>query len=89
VPDIVVRPAGDRAFQVEVAMEDERHAYRVSVPSDLAGRLDADPAEVARATLAFLLDREPPSSILGSFDCSVVPRYFPEYEAKLPAYLAG
>ena len=44
---------------------------------------------VARATIAFLLDREPPGSIMPSFDCTVVPRYFPEYEAELPGYLQG
>jgi hypothetical protein len=37
--------------------------------------------------LAFLLDREPPGSILPSFDCTVVPGYFPDYESELPGYL--
>lgn len=29
----------------------------------------------------FLLEREPPSDILATFDLSVIRRYFPEYDA--------
>jgi hypothetical protein len=29
----------------------------------------------------FLLEREPPSAILASFDLSVIQRYFPEYDS--------
>lgn len=65
------------------------HVYQVEVPADLAERFGAAPAAVARATLAFLLDREPPTAIMASFACTVVPRYFPEYEAALPGYLSG
>lgn len=75
-------------FQVDVTTGGARHTYRLRVPADLAARLGADPAAVARATVAFLLDREPPGSILMHFDCTVVPRYFPEYERELPGYLA-
>lgn len=34
---------------------------------------------VARS-FAFLLEREPPGSILSRFDLSVIQRYFPEYD---------
>ena len=34
---------------------------------------------VSRSFL-FLLDREPPSSVLPRFDLSVIPRYFPDYD---------
>ncbi|QGM99609.1 hypothetical protein F7D14_07585 [Methylocystis parvus] len=34
----------------------------------------------------FLLDREPKESILAHFDVSVIGRYFPEFEEKLPDY---
>jgi hypothetical protein len=61
----------------------------VSVPDSLVQRIGADPAAIVRATLAFLLDREPPTSIMQRFDCSVVSRYFPEYERELPRYLEG
>lgn len=86
---IVTSAAGERRFRVEVTVGGERHGYTVTVPEDLPRRLGAEPAEVVRATFAFLLDREPPSSILPTFDLSVVSRYFPEYERELPGYLPG
>jgi hypothetical protein len=85
VAAIEVEGAGGGPFTVRVGA----HVYHVEVPADLAERLGAAPAEVARATLAFLLEREPPTAIMASFACSVVPRYFPEYEAALPGYLSG
>jgi hypothetical protein len=87
--EIDVQAVEDGSFRVRVQAAGAEHAYSVSVPGGLAARLGAEPAEVARATLAFLLDREPPSSILASFDCSVVPRYFPDYESALPGYLGA
>jgi hypothetical protein len=86
---IVASEAGDGRFEVDVEEDGHQHVYQVSVPDALADRLGAEPAAVARATLAFLLDREPPGAILASFDCSVVSRYFPEYEDALPGYLTG
>ena len=87
MPEIRVTPAGERTFRVEATVDGRRHAWRVGVPQQLADRLAADPEAVAGATIAFLLDREPPGSILAAFECSVVPRYFPDYEAELPGYL--
>jgi hypothetical protein len=37
---------------------------------------------VARS-FAFLLEREPPGSILRRFDLSVIPRYFPDYDSQI------
>ena len=74
--EIVARPAGAGAFEVEATAGGRRHAWRVSVPGELAARHGSEPEDVARATIAFLLDREPPGSIMATFDCSVVPRYF-------------
>ena len=39
------------------------------------------------AAFRFLLDREAKESILARFDVSVISRYFPEFEQKLPLYL--
>jgi hypothetical protein len=38
---------------------------------------------LVRETFAFLLEREPRSSILARFDLPVVERYFPEYPAEM------
>ncbi len=66
--------------------------HRVTVdPGDLA-RLDAsaaDPERVVEAAFAFLLEHEPPSSILRSFDLSVIGRYFPGWEGDVRGRLGG
>ena len=65
--------------------------HRVTVaPADLA-RLDpagADPERLVRAAFAFLLEREPASSILRSFDLPVIGRYFLGWEDDVGARLA-
>jgi len=37
-----------------------------------------------KASFAFLLEREPPGSILHSFDLTEIARYFPEYDSEFP-----
>ncbi len=65
--------------------------HRVTVaPTDLA-RLDppaVDPERLLRAAFAFLLEREPASSILRSFDLPVIGRYFPGWEDDVRGRLA-
>ena len=46
------------------------------------------PERVVEAAFRFLLDREPKESILGTFDVTVISRYFPEFEKELPRYLS-
>ena len=58
--------------------------YRVAA-ADLA-RLDpgaASPEDLVRRSFDFLLEREPPGSILREFDLTVIGRYFPEYESAI------
>jgi hypothetical protein len=43
----------------------------------------ADPADLVRRSFAFLLAREPATSILYRFDVTEIGRYFPEYEAEI------
>ena len=45
-----------------------------------AGRTTED---LLKASFEFLLQREPNTSILSSFDLPVIARYFPEYEAEI------
>ncbi|HWI29076.1 MAG TPA: hypothetical protein VN668_19020 [Stellaceae bacterium] len=47
------------------------------------------PERCIEAAFRFLLDREPKEAILSRFDVSVIARYFPEFEAKLPRYIAA
>ncbi|MDZ5698503.1 hypothetical protein [Chelativorans sp. M5D2P16] len=47
------------------------------------------PDHCVEAAFRFLLDREPKEAILSSFDITVIARYFPEFEAKLPQYIVA
>ncbi len=44
-----------------------------------AGRVDAE--TLIRKSFEFLLQREPNTSILSSFDLPIIGQYFPDYEA--------
>jgi hypothetical protein len=41
------------------------------------------PEDLIRACFAFLLERESRTSILGSFDVSQIPSFFPEFEREI------
>jgi len=85
--DCVADPAGGWRCTVSVRDGDRevtRHEVGVK-PADLE-RLapgDPDPARLVAASFEFLLEREPPSSILRSFDLMVIARYFPEFETEI------
>lgn len=84
--DVRVRPeAGGWVCDVEVDQAGRRTGHTVWVsPADVrrwaAGETDPDVAELVRRSFDFLLEREPASSILRSFDLAVIQRYFPEYD---------
>jgi hypothetical protein len=64
--------------------------HQVSVKPDYAKQLlraQSTTAELVHASFQFLLDRESNTSILRSFDLSVIERYFPEYPKTLSQYL--
>lgn len=50
---------------------------------------EAEIDRLVSETFVFLLEREPVSSILSSFDLAVVTRYFPEYPAEIRRRLGG
>jgi hypothetical protein len=41
---------------------------------------DSDPVDLVARSFAFLLEREPKTSILRRFDLTVIGTYFPEWE---------
>lgn len=41
------------------------------------------PTDLVRRSFEFLLKREPPTSILRTFDLPLIGRYFPEYESTI------
>ena len=77
-------------FAVQVTDGADTHDYTVTL-----GWRDYDhwshgrvaPERVVKSAFEFLLGKEPASSILAQFDCSVIRRYFPEVDRELPRML--
>lgn len=70
--------------EVVVDHEGERTPYTVTVSrSDLERWGHGDVEDLVKRSFDFLLKREPPSSILKSFDLSVIQKYFPEYDREI------
>lgn len=57
------------------------HTYDVGVSEDAAVELapGVAAAELVRESFRFLLEHEPPESIMSRFDLPVIERYFPGY----------
>ena len=88
---IRITPAGPHEFGVEVTEGQETTSHRVIVPPSLLddwGLEDTDSEAVVRESFAFLMEREPASSILPEFSLAIIPRYFPEYRDELPERLS-
>ena len=65
-------------------------SHIVSVPEGWPAALglqEASNEELVRASFAFLLDREPATSVLPRFSLEVIPRYFPEYPNEIAGYV--
>ncbi len=74
-------------YQVRVTADGQTYDYQVALSwadYDLWSHGRVAPERVVRAAFEFLLQREPASSILRRFDCSVIRRYFPEVDTELP-----
>ncbi len=72
----------DANFQVTV-MGSTATTHQITVQADYAQKLTAgkiSTAQLVKESFEFLLERESNTSILRSFDLSVIARYFPEYE---------
>jgi hypothetical protein len=83
--DIEVTPSGDR-FHVVVRDGSTTTEHDVTVPPALVDRFGVEPARLVEASFAFLLEREPATSILRQFDLTVIGRYFPDYPDALDAH---
>jgi hypothetical protein len=80
------------ACQVHVLSGTSSSDHTVRVPlsdvDDLAPGA-TDPTGLVETSFAFLLEREPPESILRDFDLRTISRYFPEYESEIRARMAA
>ncbi len=76
----VKHSAGDEWTVTVPGSVTTRHRVRVT-KADLARFAEGHtPEELLRASFQFLLEHEPNTSILSSFDLPLIGHYFPEYE---------
>jgi hypothetical protein len=89
--EIAISRLDAREFLVRVEQDGSDTSHRVSVPERLANGLELGEGDLERAvreSFAFLLEREPASSILRHFSLEEISRYFPEYPDELARRLA-
>jgi hypothetical protein len=87
----LARTGGSR-FIVTVRSAGRQTVHDVAMPPRLLEDLALGPDDedrLVRASFEFLLEREPPSSILRRFDLEIISRYFPEYAATMRARLVA
>ena len=92
MPTVLVARQSDGTYAVKVRGAKSETTHVVSVPAGFAKSMnltDVPSEELVRASLVFLLDREPATSILPKFSLDVITRYFPEYPTELRGYLAS
>lgn len=80
---ITVHKVSDTEFDVTVESR-ITSVHRVSLPELYYHKMTrgkVTPEFLLEKSFAFLLEREPNTSILRSFELSVIGRYFPEYES--------
>ncbi len=88
--DIEVTPIGPSQYDVRIVAGGKQTMHRVTVPDELLAALGVPTGsedQVVRESFVFLLEREPPTSILREFRLDVISRYFPDYEDALRARL--
>ncbi len=86
---IDVRKIDDTTFEVTVkGRVDTTHKVTVdpSYHATLGGG-KTTPAKLVEKSFEFLLEREPNTSILRSFDLAVISQYFPDYETVIQSML--
>jgi len=88
--EIAIRSLGAQEFDVEVRDGGRATAHRVTVPPGFVDGLgvQTDPERLVRESFAFLLEREPSTSILRRFSLDDISRYFPEYRQEIARRLA-
>lgn len=82
VQDLVVKQTAPEAFEVSIGGRSPT-SHRVTAPEHYVRSLTggrAPAVELVRKSFEFLLEREPNTSILRTFELSVIQQYFPEYE---------
>ena len=83
--DIDIVEIDSNTYQVTVTAQSTTK-HTVTMQADYAQKLTngrLSHTELLKKSFEFLLQHEPNTSILRSFDLSVISRYFPEYEQEI------
>lgn len=89
--EVEVTPMGPGEYGVQVREGDVETSHKVTVPASLVDELqvaDGEEENLVRESFAFLLEREPATSILREFALPTISDYFPEYLDELRSRLA-
>src|SRR5580692_9800659 len=90
--EVRVDEQADGRFVVTVTDGPVRTSHTVSVPPGLPDRLGAagvPVADLVHRSFTFLLEREPPTSILRTFSLEQIGDYFPDYPAQIRRLVAA
>jgi hypothetical protein len=91
MPDLDITAAGEHIYDVTVTDDagvETRH--RVTVPLgflSVHGLAASQESVLVRGSMQYLLDREPPASILSEFSLDDIARYFPDYPTEITTLL--
>jgi hypothetical protein len=80
--EVHVLPMAPGQFGVQCTEGDTTTHHTVTVPERLLDDIGAprvDPLHLVEESFDFLLQREPPTSIMASFALTDISRFFPEY----------
>jgi len=87
MPDIDIAAADANTYDVTITDDDgEQTSHRVWVPPSVLtdlGLSEAQEPVLVRASMAYLLEREPASSILPQFGLDEIARFFPNYPTEI------
>lgn len=84
--EVAITPMEPGFFGVQVTEGDVTTSHRVRVPDQLIDDLglgSVDQPTLVRESLEFLLEREPPTSIMREFSLDDIPRFFGDYYDEL------
>jgi len=87
---VTVTRINDNEYEVTVDAK-TKTSHRVTLTDDYYQKLaggKATPEELIEHSFQFLLEREPNTSILRSFELPVIATYFPEYESVMQSRYA-
>lgn len=86
---ITVKEISENIYEVKVeSMTTTIH--QITLPPDYCKKLtgsESDPEALIESSIRYLLERESNTSILSSFELSVIAMYFPRFEQEIKDYL--